>query len=96
MFKLNKIKDYKPLKTTLNLYKSMVLPSYEFGNLFLLGCNKTELVKLQRVQFRHLRQILYKDRFYSTELLLKDARLANWEMRARLAASRLMFKYKYD
>lgn len=33
--------------------------------------------------------------FYNTKLLNKEARLATWEIRSRIALNKLMFKYKY-
>lgn len=72
----------------------MVLPNLEYANLFLSG--RTKLKKIQQVQNRNLKNILNKDRMYSTRLLHKDAKLASWEVRARLSAMRLMFKYKFD
>lgn len=36
-----------------------------------------------------------RGRFYSTDLLHEEAGLAKWEVRARLAGMRLMFKYEF-
>lgn len=35
-------------------------------------------------------------RRYNTKLLHKEAKLAIWEVRSRVSANRLMFKYKFD
>lgn len=78
------------------MYKCTVLPIYEFGNIFILGCTKSELAKLQRVQNKNLNLILNRNRFCSQDLILHEAGLLSWEARARLAANRLIFKYKLD
>lgn len=36
-----------------------------------------------------------RDRLCDSKILHKDAKLASWETRARLALNKLMFKYKY-
>lgn len=43
-----------------------------------------------------LKIVFQRDRRYNTKLLHKDANLATWEVRARISANRLMFKYKFD
>lgn len=43
-----------------------------------------------------LKIAMRKDMFYDTKILHKDAKLASWETRARLALNKLMFKYKYN
>lgn len=95
LYMLNKIKDYLPIQGALALYKSMVLPYLEYGNIFLLNCSEGDKIKIQRAQNRGLKCVLQKDRRFDTKILHREARLATWEVRARLAGSRLMFKYKH-
>lgn len=73
----------------------MVLPITEYGNCLLLGCTITEKTKIQRIQNKGLKIIFMRNRLYNTKQLHKDANLASWEVRALIAASRLMFKYKF-
>lgn len=94
LFMLNKIKNHLPEQTALLLYKTMVLPYLEFGNIFLLNCFECDQIKLQKMQNKSLRLLLRKDKRYSTVLLHRDARLASWRARALTAAMRLMFKFK--
>lgn len=84
------------MSTALVLYKTMILLYLEFGNIFLLNCNNSNLVKIQRVQNRCLKVLLKKERRYDTVLLHRDARLATWKKRALTSAMKLMFKYKFD
>lgn len=67
----------------------------EYGNGFLLGSDLTNRNKLQRAQNRVLKIALNRNSRYSTDILHKEARLASWEVRARMALTRLMFKYKH-
>lgn len=94
LYMLNKIKTYLPIHSALTIFKAMVLPYLEYGNILLLNCNEGERIKIQRAQNRGLKCILRKDRMHNTKSLHKEARLATWEVRARLAGTRLMFKYK--
>lgn len=94
LFVLRKVRKHMTDRTSLTMFKSMVLPYFEFGNIFLLNCYEGELDKIQKAQNRVLRIILRKDRWYRTSLLYRDARLANWKCRALTAAMKLMFKFK--
>lgn len=73
----------------------MILPLIEYGNCFLLGCTMAEKTKIQRAQNKGLKIAFNRNRCYSTKQLHKDAKIAPWEVRARIAANRLMFKYKH-
>lgn len=95
LYILNKVRDNIPVYAALTLFKTMVLPFLEYGNIFMLNCTEKEKGRMQRLQNRGLKSVLRKDRLYNTEQLHKDAGLAKWEVRARLASTRLMFKYKY-
>lgn len=72
----------------------MVLPYIEYGNCFLAGSDLVSRNKL-RVQNKGLRIALNRNHRYSTNILHKEARLATWEVRAQIALTMLMFKYKY-
>lgn len=96
LYIISKIKEFIPVSTALVLYKTLILPYLEFGNIFLLNCTESDIMKLQRTQNRCLKVLLRKDRYYSTDMLHRDARLATWRARALTAAMRLMYKYKFD
>lgn len=96
LYLVNKIREFIPVNTAIVLYKTMILPYLEFGNVFLLNCKSGDLVKIQRVQNRCLRTLLHKGRMYDINLLHRDARLATWKKRALTSAMKLMFKYKFD
>lgn len=79
-------------KIAVIMYKKMVFPFLEFGNIFFLNCNEGDLIRIWSTQNRCLRQILGKDNRYSTFLLHKDTRLASWRSRALTASMKLLFK----
>lgn len=95
LYMLSKIRCFMNKKTALNLFKCMVLPYIEYGNCLLLGSDLASLCKLQRAQNEGLKVALGHEQRYSTSALHKEARLASWEVQARLALMRLMFKYEY-
>lgn len=94
LFVLRKIRDHMTDRTALIMFKAMVLPYFEFGNIFLLNCNEGDQDRIHKAQNKALRIILRKDRWYRTSLLYRDARLASWRCRALTAAMKLMFKFK--
>lgn len=96
LYMLKKICDHMSNHTVLILFKAMVLPYYDFGNVFMLNCNEGELSRIQKAQNKALRIILRKDRMYRTSLLYRDARLARWKCSVLTAAMKLMFKFKHS
>lgn len=96
LYMLRKIRNNLNVKTANVIYKTMILPLIEYGNVFLLSCTSLERRKIQRIQNKGLKIVFSRNRFYPTRLLHKDANLASWEVRARLAANRMMFKFKFN
>lgn len=73
----------------------MVLPYIEFASVLFAGCTEQDKIRFQRVQNRGLKLSLDRSRYYDTKILHKEANLANWETRTRIALNRLMFKFKF-
>ena len=48
MYQLRKIRGCITTKCALTIYKTMVLPLFEYGGLFLDSCTATEQTKMQR------------------------------------------------
>lgn len=96
LYLLRRIRNYMSSKTSLMIYKAMVLPYLEYGSSFMLSCTQAEKRKFQCLQNRGLKVALNKCNFFNTRILHKESRLADWETRARLSSCRLMFKYKFD
>lgn len=79
--------------------RTNIVLSSTVSNSFLLVSDNCKLklnIKIQRVQNKGLKLALNKEMRYDTGILHKEARLASWEVRARLALMCLMFKYKSD
>lgn len=74
----------------------MVLPYLEYGNCFLLGSDIVSRHKLQKTQNKGFKMALGRYTRHNTNDLHKEAGLATWEVRARIALTCLMFKYKYN
>lgn len=96
LFVLRRIRNHMCSKTSLMIFKAMVLPYLEYGSSVLLSCTQAERKKFQYLQNRGLKKALNKCSLFNTRLLHKEARFADWETRARLSCCRLMFKYKYN
>lgn len=96
LFLFRKLRSSIDNHTALILFKSMVLPYAEFANVFVTGCDDQRKIKLQRLLNKGLKVALRRDRLSETKLLHKEARLASWETRARLAFNKLMFKFRYN
>lgn len=96
MFLLKNIRGCMDSKTSLMIYKAMILPYLEYGGHFLVSCPKKECLKFQCLQHKCLKIALNKSSLFNTKLLHKEGRLADWENRARLASCRLMYKYKQN
>ena len=50
MYQLREIRGCITTKCALTIYKTMVLPLFEYGGLFLDSCTATEQTKMQRLQ----------------------------------------------
>lgn len=87
-------RGYAPQCAVLKQLLLQIITTY--GNSFLLGTDQAGRIKLQRAKNRGLKIALNKNARYCTNLLHKDARLATWEVRARMALTKLMFKYKHQ
>lgn len=85
LYLLGKIRRYMDGNTALRLFKCMVLAYIEYGNSFLIGSDIASLSKLQKAQNKGLKVAQGRDPRYNTGQLHKEARLASWEVRVRLA-----------
>ena len=63
---LAKLKRYLNESTALVIYKSMLLPYLDYGDIIFCNSNKKDLDKLQRLQNKCLRICMGKDRLFHT------------------------------
>ena len=82
-----KLKQFKRMRSFLNtkaatlVYKNMLLPMLEYGDIFLSGANMVDKKKLQVLQNKGLRCALNRDQFASTDELHEDVDLLKLKFR---------------
>ena len=64
---LSKVKRYLTTDVAVQIYKSMLLPYFDYADVIFNKANATDLDKLQRLQNRCLRLCLGHNRFYGTD-----------------------------
>ena len=85
IYLLAKMRNFLSNKAALTVYKSKVLPFFDYGDVLINNINSTLLTKLQRLQNNALRICLRSDRHTTTDDLhtqastprLKDRRLVH-------------------
>ena len=76
------------------LYKSMILPYFEYGDVFLSACTVTDLSKLQILQNRGLRIVFKRNSYSSVNQLHIDANILPLSYRQKISVIKLMFDMK--
>ena len=83
-------------KAAVMVYTSMVLPFFEYGNVFLSTCTERDLTKLQRLQNRGLRTALGKENTSNVYDMHMDAHILPIKLRAKIALMKIMFSLKQN
>ena len=78
---IGKVRDCLNKKLTLQLYKSLVTPHLDYGDVIYMSANKETLAKLQVVQNKACRLILRARRLTSTDEMHKNLNLMRLEPR---------------
>ena len=89
---LSKLKRYMNDNVAVCIYKSMLLPYFDYADVIYNNANSTDLDKLQRLQNRCLRVCLGRERRFSTDAAHKLARVPF--LKNRRVAHTLNFMYK--
>ena len=93
-----KLKQFRQMRYLLNtkaavlVYKNMILPMLEYGDIFLVGATAENRKKLQILQNKGLRCALSKDRYASVTDLHEEARL----LRSKSRREQHLLSYMYD
>ena len=95
VFLLSKIRKYINMETSLKIFKSMVIPYIEYGDIIYSGSNSRMLGKLQNIQNRGLRVCLNEARI-STVSLHQRCKLATLKVRRLAHLRNYMFKKQRD
>ena len=92
IFLLNKIKYYITDDAAIKIYKAMILSYMDYGDIFFMNSNSTQVNKLQTLQNRALR-ICYNSRpKMPTDILHQSAQVP--KLKARRVTHLLNFMYK--
>ena len=81
LYMLSKIRNYITIHQALTIYKSKILPYFDYGDIFYINTFVRRFHKLQRLQNRGLKLCLGYHARYDTELLHHEAKVAKLEPR---------------
>ena len=84
IYQLAKMRKYLTSKAALLVYKNMILPILEYGDIFLSAATRENRKKLQKLQNKALKCALAKDKTFSTNKLHKEAQLLKFKHRRKL------------
>ena len=91
---LNKIRMYIDIQTAIRIYKTMILPIIEYGNVIYDGSNQKLLNDLQTSQNRILRICLQRNRYTPTTVLHQSCNINMLKDRRIMHLNLYMFKQK--
>ena len=83
VFQLKKLRQYLTPKSALLIYKNMILPIIEYGDIYLYSASQENRKKLQTLQNKALRCALQKDKYYDTKALHNEAKLQKLKLRRK-------------
>ena len=83
LYQLRRIRQYVTDRAALLIYKNMILPILEYGDLYMHSANMEHRKKLQTLQNRALKCALNRDKRYSTKLLHSEARILKLNLRRK-------------
>ena len=91
---LGKVKKYLNNEVALQIYKSMILPFFDYADVVYVKANATKLEKLQGLQNKCLEICLGHDRLFSTNRAHKEAKVPFLKERRRAHTLNFMYKRK--
>ena len=92
IYQLKKIRSFITKKAALLIYKNMILPILEYGDVFLHSASQKVRKKLQVLQNRALKCALQKDKYFSTDDLHEEAKLLKLKDRRHVHVLLHMFQ----
>ena len=96
IYQLKKIRPVLTDKAALLIYKNMILPILEYGDVFFSSVTLETKKQLQKLQNRALKCALRKDRLYGTKDLHSEAKLNTLKWRRKQHLGQLMFQITSD
>ena len=94
IYLLSRIKKFLSNRSALLVYKTMVLPFFDYADVVYHNANTAELEKLQRLQNRALKLCLGLHRREDTEIVHRSAKVPLLENRRRSHIYNFMYKRK--
>ena len=85
VYQLTKIRSFISKRAALLIYKNMILPILEYGDIFLHSAPKAIRKKLQVLQNKALKCALSKDKLFDTDELHNEAKLLRLKDRRHLS-----------
>ena len=94
IYLLSRIRKFLSNRTALLVYKTMVLPFFDYADVVYHNANSNDLEKLQRLQNRALKLCLGFHKREDTEMVHRSAKVPLLENRRRSHVYNFMFKRK--
>ena len=91
VYMLSRARQYVNTNTALTIFKSMILPYIEYGNIFYGTCNEIYKHKLQVIQNNALKIALNKNNLYSTVDLHIEAKILPCKYRGLMMLQKITF-----
>ena len=91
LYLLNKIRPYLTESASINLYKAMILPYFDYADVIYDGATNTHLKKLQNIQNRALRLCLKERQALSISDLHNKCKLGTLQNRRQAHLLNLIF-----
>ena len=91
---LSKVRQYLTEFASITIYKTMILPYFDFGDILFINSSKKQLNKLDHLQKRAIKICLKLGQNTLEEMLLRDAKVAKLNDRREAHLLNYMYKKK--
>ena len=91
---LSKIRQYLTKFASITIYKTMILPYFDYGDILFINSSKKQLNKLDHLQKRAIKICLKMGQNIPEEMLLRDAKVAKLNDRREAHLLNYMYKKK--
>ena len=91
---LAKIRQYLTEFASITIYKTMILPYFDYGDILFINSSKKQLNKLDHLQKRAIKICLKMGQNIPEEMLLRDAKVAKLDNRREAHLLNYMYKKK--
>ena len=92
LYQLRRIRPFLTKRAALLIYKNMILPILEYGDIFVHSASKKIRKKLQTLQNKALKCALSKEKLYNTKCLHEEAKILKLKHRRHIHVLLHMFQ----